>query len=111
MVNVSDLAQQAIRERRLLRIRYRAESHRVTERTIETYLANEFYIDAYCRHRKDFRHFRIDRIEAAELLEETFPWNPEYFGFLKYSGYVNAGAIPRKPAPKFYLLPGNDGGV
>jgi predicted DNA-binding transcriptional regulator YafY len=65
---------QWIREGRKLRIRYRDERGRVSDRTIWPVLIG--YADAmrllaaWCELRRDFRHFRADRIVSAEYLDE-----------------------------------------
>jgi predicted DNA-binding transcriptional regulator YafY len=33
-------------------------------------------IAAWCELREDYRHFRIDRIEAIDVLDERFPERP-----------------------------------
>jgi predicted DNA-binding transcriptional regulator YafY len=110
MMQVALLACQAYLERRLLKIRYKAELEPETHRTIEVYLANDHYIDAYCRFRDDFRYFRIDRIQDAELLPENFPWKVEYFNYLKSTGNVGRALGPPPAAGKRYVLP-KKGGV
>jgi predicted DNA-binding transcriptional regulator YafY len=70
-------SQQAIRERRVLRLRYHGYNRdQLTEREIEphylTYSNGAWYINGYCRLRKDIRGFRFDRIEKLALLPETF---------------------------------------
>ncbi len=66
----------AIRERRKLRLTYRDEAGRTTDRTIRP-VAIAYYIEVtlvagWCERRRDFRHFRVDRIEALTVLEERF---------------------------------------
>lgn len=67
----------AIRDSRKLRIAYIDEEERRTERTIWP-LAMAYYVDvtligAWCELRGDFRHFRVDRVAQARVLEERFP--------------------------------------
>jgi predicted DNA-binding transcriptional regulator YafY len=69
--------QQAIRERRVVRLRYHSYNRdQTTERDIEpdylTYSNGTWYINGYCRLRDDMRAFRFDRIERLELLADTF---------------------------------------
>ena len=79
MVTGIDLSQvrSAIHETRKLAIAYVDEKGRRTDRTIWP-LAMAYYVDvtligAWCELRHDFRHFRVDRISAARLLDELFP--------------------------------------
>jgi predicted DNA-binding transcriptional regulator YafY len=67
----------AIRDSRKVRIGYRDENGRRTERTIWP-VAMAYYVDvtlvgAWCELRADYRNFRLDRITAAALLDDRFP--------------------------------------
>jgi predicted DNA-binding transcriptional regulator YafY len=63
-----------IRNGRKIRIRYRSESAQETERiiwpVIVGYAETVRLLAAWCELRKDFRHFRTDRIVAAEFLDD-----------------------------------------
>ncbi len=71
-----DIAQtrQWIRIGRKIRIRYRDEKEQETGRTIWPviigYAETVRLLAAWCELRRDFRHFRTDRIVAAEFLDE-----------------------------------------
>jgi predicted DNA-binding transcriptional regulator YafY len=69
-----------IRSGRKIRIRYRDEQSRQTERTIWPtiigYAETVRLLAAWCELRQDFRHFRTDRIVAAEFLEEPYGCRP-----------------------------------
>ncbi len=70
--------QQAIEERRLVRMRYHSLARdELTARDVEpqhlTYSGGVWYLDAYCRLRRDERGFRLNRIDTLNLLAETFP--------------------------------------
>jgi predicted DNA-binding transcriptional regulator YafY len=74
-----DLAElrRAIRENRKLRIRYIDQEDRRSRRTIWP-LGMAYYVDAallgaWCEKRRDYRHFRVERIVASTILEEVFP--------------------------------------
>jgi len=99
MSEVVSLAFQACREQRILRITYVTGEGNKTVRDIDVYWVDHCHLDAVCRLRKDLRHFRMDRIHAAELLPETFERDPELAVLLKYGGL----AAPREGIPK---LPG-----
>lgn len=68
--------QQAIGQRRVVRIHYYSRQDEATQRDIEpsylTYNNGVWYITAYCRLRQDERVFRLDRIKALHLKEEHF---------------------------------------
>jgi predicted DNA-binding transcriptional regulator YafY len=66
----------AIRETRKLAITYADEEGRHRRRTIWP-IAMAYYVDvtlvgAWCELRNDFRHFRVDRILASDVLDERF---------------------------------------
>jgi predicted DNA-binding transcriptional regulator YafY len=68
---------QAIRAERKLRIAYVDEKEARTERTIwpiaVAYYVQATLIGAWCELRRDYRHFRADRIEALSMLDEGYP--------------------------------------
>jgi predicted DNA-binding transcriptional regulator YafY len=69
--------QESVRARRVVRLRYHAfGSGQVTEREVEPrrlqYAGGAWYLNAYCRTRRGERAFRLERIDAYELLSETF---------------------------------------
>jgi len=63
----------AIREGRKMRLRYRSDTGAETERIIWPVILGfdetTRLIIAWCELRQDFRHFRIDRVVQAEILE------------------------------------------
>ena len=66
----------AIREARKLRIVYRDGGGTPTQRVVRP-VAIEYYVQAtlvcgWCELRQDYRHFRADRIERADLLPDCF---------------------------------------
>ncbi|GMU66668.1 MAG: transcriptional regulator [Acidobacteriota bacterium] len=70
----------AIRERRKVRLDYRDEAGKASERTVRP-LALAFYppvwlLVAWCELRVDFRNFRLDRIVSAAVGDETFVDEP-----------------------------------
>ena len=69
-----------IRSGRKIRIRYRSQDGRDSERTIWPviigYAETVRLLAAWCELRRDFRHFRTDRIVAAEFLDERHGCRP-----------------------------------
>jgi predicted DNA-binding transcriptional regulator YafY len=69
-----------IRSGRKIRIRYRDEESRETERTIWPtiigYAETVRLLAAWCELRQGFRHFRTDRIVSAEFLQASFGCRP-----------------------------------
>jgi predicted DNA-binding transcriptional regulator YafY len=70
----------AIRGGRKVRIRYRDEAGRVSERivwpVIVGYADTVRLLAAWCEGRQAFRHFRTDRIEAAAFLDDRYERRP-----------------------------------
>jgi len=69
------VVERALRERRVLSIRYRDhDDARTTRRVDPQLLANargRWYLVAYCRLREGVRWFRLDRIERAAVTADT----------------------------------------
>lgn len=83
--SLSDL-QNALTNYNLVRIQYINKGGIATNRLIEPFAilnAENWYLIAWCRLRKEFRFFRLDRIQKMEILSEKFePHNmtlQEYF--------------------------------
>ena len=69
--------QDAIRGRRVVRLRYHAfASGEITDRDVEPlrlqYAGGAWYLNAYCRARQGPRDFRLERIDEMTVLDETF---------------------------------------
>jgi predicted DNA-binding transcriptional regulator YafY len=67
----------AIRGERKLSIAYRGEAGPATRRTIWPFALAYFdrvrVVAAWCELRDGFRHFRTDRIDALDLIDERYP--------------------------------------
>ena len=66
---------------RKIALRYRDEAGRESRaqqcgRSRLVYLDTVRLLMAWCELRKDFRHFRTDRVAAAEFLDERYPERP-----------------------------------
>jgi len=71
----------AIRERRKLWLRYQSADGPPSERVIWPlglfFWGARWSLSAWCELRQAARHFRIDRIELLDPLDESFPHHPE----------------------------------
>ncbi len=71
------IVRQAIRDERKLTIAYVDEKGARTERTIwpivVAYYVQATLIGAWCELRRDYRHFRADRIASLAVLRERYP--------------------------------------
>lgn len=70
-------------QRRVLRMVYRTGSRGDdTARDVEplgvVFYGGAWYLVAWCRLRKDYRNFRVDRVQRLEVLTETFPARPDF---------------------------------
>jgi predicted DNA-binding transcriptional regulator YafY len=70
----------AIRDNRKMRIAYVDEKGKRTRRTIWP-IAMAYYVDvtvigAWCELRKDYRHFRVERVASSAVLDEQFVSDP-----------------------------------
>ena len=78
-IDAIDMAQVRswIRRRGKIEIDYRDEKDAPSKRVIWpiaiAYFATVRLIVAWCELRKEFRHFRTDRIRATDFLDETYP--------------------------------------
>jgi predicted DNA-binding transcriptional regulator YafY len=75
-IDLADL-RRAIRETRKLRVIYADAEGRHSMRIIWP-IAMAYYVDAtllgaWCELRKDYRHFRVERILSSTVLDEIFP--------------------------------------
>ena len=80
--------QQGVVLRRVLRMGYRGrERDEETQRDVEplgvVFYGGAWYLVAWCRLRKDYRHFRIDRIRRLEVTAVVFELR-EGFSFKKH---------------------------
>lgn len=72
--NLSDL-QYALTNFNLVRIQYISKEGAITNRVIEPFAvvnAENWYLIAWCRLRKEFRFFRPDRIQTMDVLDDEF---------------------------------------
>lgn len=75
--------QQGVVSRRVLRMDYRGRAQEVdTPREVEplgvVFYGGAWYLVAWCRLRKDYRHFRVDRIRRLELALDKFDAHADF---------------------------------
>ena len=75
-----ELLRQATEARQTLRLTYRDLKDRTSQRTVRPlgcfFWGPVWTLAAWCETRQDFRSFRVDRIEALELLDQRFRDEP-----------------------------------
>jgi predicted DNA-binding transcriptional regulator YafY len=88
------VVEQAVTRRRVLALHYRSAQGRASRREVEPQLvvrsSDHSFLVAWCRERQALRWFREDRMEAAELTDETAPRR-------NLTG-LGAPPVPRHPA-------------
>ncbi len=89
-----DLIHGAIEEQRVIRFRYAREDKTASERDAEplclAFWGQSWTLGAWCRLRRDFRNFRVDRMESVEALDERVRDDPAR-GLRAYLDTVGAG--------------------
>ena len=67
----------AIRQRLKLRLEYKDQEGRASDRIVWpmliAYLSSVRYIVAWCETRNGYRHFKMDRVQNVEVLEDKYP--------------------------------------
>ncbi len=88
----------AVRDERKLRISYRDEYGRDSERTIRPiavfYYAQVVVIVSWCELRQDFRHFQADRIRSLVKLDEDFLHQGEALRSTWLSSRIEDPSVP-----------------
>lgn len=82
--------QNALAQRRVLKLEYRAGGEgETTRREVEplglVYYSDRWHLIAYCRLRRDYRDFRTDRIVKLDICDTSFPPHAE-FSVRRYIG-------------------------
>ena len=74
--------QRGVGQRRVLRMTYRGRERPETARDVEPLgvvcYSGAWYLVAWCRLRRDVRHFRVDRILDLTVLDESFPAREDF---------------------------------
>jgi predicted DNA-binding transcriptional regulator YafY len=100
----------AIAESRLLKLDYYKENEdEFSERRVEPYaLINGregWYLFSYDRSRDATRHFRLDRIRRATILEETFEPRNEVDPTADLEGWPRTGTLPASRVARVWISP------
>jgi predicted DNA-binding transcriptional regulator YafY len=107
---VARVVSEAIVARRLLRLEYyKANEDEFSERTIEPYaLINGregWYVASFDPAKADVRHFRLDRIKRAEVLERTFERRPEVDPAADVEGWPRTGEVAASRRARVWISP------
>ena len=100
----------AIAEKRLLKLDYYKENEdEFTERKVEPYaLINGregWYLFSYDGDKSDTRHFRLDRIKRAKILDQRFEPRDEVDPTADLEGWPRTGAVPASRVARVWVSP------
>jgi predicted DNA-binding transcriptional regulator YafY len=81
--------QLALTNYQLIKVKYKTVDGRESERLLEPFyiyhsVQEDWTLHAYCRLRKEFRTFRLDRMASIQILDQQF--EPHKVGVKKYFG-------------------------
>ena len=107
---LADTINEAIADNRLMRLDYYKENEdEFTKRTVEPYaLINGregWYLFSYDREREDTRHFRLDRIKRADVLDERFEPRSEVDPTADIEGWPRTGSLPSSRVARVWVAP------
>lgn len=108
--DLSRLISRAAHDRRLVELDYyKPNEDEFSQRTVEPYaLINGregWYVAAFDPARDDVRHFRLDRIRHAHVLEETFERRPEVDPAAEVAGWPRTGELPASRSARVWVSP------
>ncbi len=108
--SIARVINEAVAGRRLLRMEYyKANEDEFSERTVEPYaLVNGiegWYVASFDPARADLRHFRLDRIKAAEVLEDTFEPRAEMDAAADVEGWARTGEVAASRTARVWFAP------
>ncbi|MGX6449109.1 helix-turn-helix transcriptional regulator [Patulibacter sp. S7RM1-6] len=107
---LSQLISRAAHDRRVIELDYyKPNEDEFSHRRVEPYaLINGregWYVAAYDPSREDVRHFRLDRIRDAQVLEETFERRPEVDPAADVAGWPRTGELPASRTARVWVSP------
>ncbi|WP_026910112.1 helix-turn-helix transcriptional regulator [Patulibacter minatonensis] len=108
--DLSRLISRAAHDRRLVELDYyKPNEDEFSHRTVEPYaLINGregWYVAAFDPARDDVRHFRLDRIRHAHVLEQTFERRPEVDPAAEVAGWPRTGELPASRSARVWVSP------
>ena len=107
---IARVVSEAIVARHLLRLEYyKANEDEFSERTVEPYaLINGregWYVACFDPAKDDVRHFRLDRIKTAEVLERSFKPRPEVDPAADVEGWPRTGEVEASRTARLWISP------
>ena len=107
---IARLVSEAVDRRRLLRLDYyKPNEDEFSQRTVEPYaLVNGregWYVASFDLLKDAVRHFRLDRIRSAEILDEAFAPRPEVDPAADVEGWPRTGEVPASRVARVWVSP------
>jgi proteasome accessory factor BC len=108
--SIAALLDTAIAGRRRLRMEYyKPDEDELRSRTIEPYALfngqEAWYVAAVDVDKDELRHYRLDRIKDAALLDETFEPRPEIDALGDVEGWPRTGEVPASRIARVWYSP------
>jgi predicted DNA-binding transcriptional regulator YafY len=104
--DVAHTVERAVHESRLLEIEYWSAEERFTQRRVEPYALfngrEAWYVAAFDDRLK---HFRLDRIKRATLLDERFERRPDLDPIADVGGWPRTGEIADSQVARVWISP------
>jgi predicted DNA-binding transcriptional regulator YafY len=107
---IARVVSRAISECHQLRLEYyKANEDEFSERVVEPYaLINGregWYVASYDPAREDVRHFRLDRVKTAEVLDVSFAPRPEVDPVSDVAGWPSTGRVEASRIARVWISP------
>lgn len=87
-------AEQAIKNRKRVWIKYLASNNELTERKVDIYYSQNGQIYGWCHLRNEARTFKINQIKEWKILDENFNWDKDLSAYLKERRDLGPNASP-----------------
>ncbi len=107
---VAAVVSRAIAGRRLLALEYyKANEDEFSRRTVEPYALTNgregWYVASYDPTAEGMRHFRLDRVKQAEVLDATYEPRPEVDPAAEVEGWLRTGEVPASRSARVWMAP------
>ncbi|HEU4657221.1 MAG TPA: WYL domain-containing protein [Capillimicrobium sp.] len=107
---IAAVVSQAIAGRRLLELEYyKANEDEFSKRTVEPYALTNgregWYVASYDPAADGMRHFRLDRVKSARVLDQTYTPRPEVDPAAEVEGWLRTGEVPASRSARVWVAP------
>ncbi|HWV88288.1 MAG TPA: WYL domain-containing protein [Capillimicrobium sp.] len=107
---IAKVVSRAIADRRMLELDYyKANEDEYSVRRVEPYALTNgregWYVATFDPTRDDVRHFRLDRIRRATVLDETYVPRPEVDPAAEVDGWLRTGEVEASRTARVWIAP------